>query len=202
MVSFAIDMTLERALLFGVATLLCLAGAPRAQTPVEVAMPDGVIVWSAARPLAWEDFRGMPPRRLDGAQSALGYGYAIGCRSGVLRSRIVTYFAPARSWVVHRISSSGLASRVGIRHEQTHFDLKEVFARRARKRLLELTDPSTRSDDALNTIAETVFKAERAEQDRYDVRTGNGEDLDQQEEWARRVAADLAALKDFADPVR
>jgi hypothetical protein len=175
---------------------MAMSASPGAQDPPP--SPE-VIVWSATRKLDWKDFKGKPPaRRLEGALSAISHEYAVGCRDQVLQMRVQTVFVPDQSWVAARILSSGLASRVGIRHEQLHFDLAEVHARRMRKVFRELRDPCKHSDDALIDMAEKDVKAHWATQRRYDIDTENGQLEARQHDWERRVAADLAALEAFA----
>jgi hypothetical protein len=133
------------------------------------------ITWSVTRKLDWRDFRARPPRDLDGARSVLSYHYQVGCRNERLQAEVTAQFLPDQSWVAYRIVSSGLASRVGLRHEQTHFDLKEAYARRARKLFAELPAPCPRLDEELATLAEAVFRDEAAAQRRFEIETRAGE---------------------------
>ena len=181
-------MTVSPCLLVSVLTALVGVGSMQGPDPIH---------WSATRKLAWSDFKAKAPRQLDGARSALGYNSVFGCRDGKLEFHIVAVFVPEESWVTERIRTSGLASPVGLRHEQTHFDLKEVHARRIRKMFSELTSPCPRSDDDLYALAERLMRDEAATQDRFERETRAGENESKQIEWERRVRADLDALKAF-----
>src|SRR5687767_2989297 len=109
-----------------------------AQQPAQ----DDLIVWSESRRLTWDDFKARPPSgQLVGAKSALGFGFVFGCRDNQLHTRVVARFHPQQSYVGYRIISSGLASRAGLQHEQIHFDLAELYARKIRKFFRELKDP-------------------------------------------------------------
>jgi hypothetical protein len=165
--------------------------------PAEASQGDA-IVWSADRPLTWDDFQAKPIRQLDGARSALNYRTAVGCRNQRLQVRVLTVFLPAQSSVTYRIISSGLASRVGLAHEQLHFDLSEVFARRIRRMYAELQDPCPRPDQALDALADPLFREAAETQNRYDDYTRFGESEARQLEWAKRIAADLAELEPWA----
>jgi len=156
------------------------------------------IPWSATRKLDWRDFRAKAPGELTGARSVLSYRYSIGCRDQQLHATITAFFLPDQSWVAYRIISSGLASPVGLRHEQTHFDLKELYARRVRKMFAELATPCPRSDDELFAMAERILREEGATQRRFEDETRNGENERRQIEWEKRVAGELDALKGFA----
>jgi len=182
------------------ATLLLAAGLLAPPDVLDGTRPpdasqDDAIVWSADRQLTWDDFKAKPIRELDGARSALNYRTAVGCRNQRLQVRVLTVFLPAQSSVTYRIISSGLASRVGLAHEQLHFDLAEVFARRIRRMYAELTKPCPRTDDALNALADPLFREAAETQNRYDDYTRFGESEARQLEWAKRIAADLAELE-------
>lgn len=181
-------------------TVICaISTAPIAAAGLTIA-PQSTepIVWSATRRLDWTDFRAKPLRDLDGARSVLSYTYVAGCREGRLVAAVTALFLPDRSSVSYRIVSSGLASRVGLRHEQTHFDMKEAYARRARKMFAELATPCPRSDESLLALAERVFKEEAVAQERFEIETRDGENETRQLEWERRVASDLAALSAYS----
>ena len=106
------------------AGMLALAGVPFGQGPRSA---DDVIVWSATRKLEWTDFKSKPPpNTLTGALSAISHDYAVGCRDQALQMRVQTIFQPNRSWVSYRIVSSGLASRVGIKHEEFQLGRRDV----------------------------------------------------------------------------
>jgi len=161
---------------------------------------DDAIEWSETRRLSWPDFKAKPPSgQLVGARSALGFGYSFGCRDGQLHARVVARFHPDKSWVGYRIISSGLASRVGLQHEQTHFDLAEVYARRIRQFFRQLKDPCPRSDAELERLADRLFRNESAAQRRYDTETESGQRGDRQEKWDKDVAQQLAELAAFVD---
>ena len=160
---------------------------------------DDAIAWSSTRRLTWADFQGKAVNDLDGARSAVNTAMAVGCREGVLQFRVVTQFIPRQSFVTYRITSSGLASRAGIEHEQIHFDLAEVYARRIRKMYTELPAPCPRFDEALGAMADRFLRELASIQRRYETETRSGENGARQADWSKRVAADLTALDAFKD---
>jgi hypothetical protein len=182
--------------------LLAVAGLLAAEPPRPAQAPEGgeeVVVWSATRKLDWKDFKATPEGgALGGARIAISHNYSIGCRDGVLQAGIQAVMIPAKSWVTHRIQSSGLASRVGLQHEQLHFDMAEAYARRVPKLLRELPNPCSHSDDELNAMAERVIKEHWDLQRRYEVQTEHGQIERQQNEWERKTTAQLEELKAFS----
>lgn len=182
-------------------TLAVVIAASLASAGQDPPAADEVIVWSATRKLDWKDFKGKPPAgTLGGALSAISHDYAAGCRDDALQVRVQTIFMPRQSWVTYRIAASGLASRVGIVHEQIHFDLAEVYARRIRKMFRELRDPCPRSDAELMGMAERVIKEHWTAQRRYDTETENGQVERRQNDWQKKIDGELAALAEFAGP--
>lgn len=150
------------------------------------------MAWSAARPLRWSDFQAHPPR--DGAESArTGYGmyYAWRCRGRAFEFQVIAAFHPRRSWVKPEVLRDSVESRRTLAHEQAHFHITEVYARRMRQQFRELTAPCARSDAALEAEAQRVVQEEKATQRRYDAETGHGLELRQQARWEAEIGRQL-----------
>jgi len=100
------------------------------------------------------------------------------------------------SWVKSDEKSDDL-----LRHEQGHFDIAEVYARKFRKKLKEegkeickSKDPKTEIDNRFNDIEEEWG----ATADKYDSETKHGADRDKQKEWDEKIQKCLDELKDYA----
>src|SRR5688572_23289770 len=116
----------------------------------ENAMP-----WSGARPLVWTDFKGKPASSgNEGARTAHAIHFAWICRpGGRFEFKVTAGFLPNRSWVKFVVlRSAGESARV-LRHEQTHFDISELYARHIRRRFAELINPCARKNSELNALA-------------------------------------------------
>ena len=85
-----------------------------------------------------------------------------------------------------------------LRHEQTHFDLAEVHARRIRRYFAELMAPCRLSTNDLAASATRIGRDEKAAQAQYDSETDHGRNLTQQARWNKDVASELVALAKFA----
>jgi predicted secreted Zn-dependent protease len=104
---------------------------------------------------------------------------------------------PLRSWVKpHVPTSPGESARI-LRHEQTHFDLTEVYARRMRKFFTELYNPCGLEDDRLKESVERFGSEEADAQRRYDEQTRYGLTEVAQRRWDRDVAEMLESLAAF-----
>lgn len=151
------------------------------------------ITWSGNRPLTWNDFKG-PIVNPDDAEAAhLEYGlfYGVRCTGRTLRFEVLPAMLPRDSWVKRSVIESPADNARTLKHEQTHFDLAEVHARKMRKFFAGLYEPCLRSNEDLAALADGLIKAEAAEQTRYDEETRNGREADRQQAWNADVAARL-----------
>lgn len=155
--------------------------------------------WSLKRPLTWADFKGEPPR--DGgaaAETAYTLLYGARCTGQNFEFRVLAAFRPKDSWVRPAILKRPADSTRALRHEQTHFDLAEVHARRMRRHFAELIAPCRVSTDDLSDIAERMVKEENAAQEKYDAETDHSRVPAEQGRWDKEVAAQLSALVKWA----
>jgi hypothetical protein len=91
------------------------------------------IPWSAERPLTWADFQGTPPRGID-RDAYTYYGISASFErdgEGRITAEVSCVFMPAESWV----RPPAKASAPLLAHEQLHFDLAELHARRFAREL-------------------------------------------------------------------
>jgi uncharacterized protein DUF922 len=159
---------------------------------------DGAFPWSARRRLVWGDFRGPPPT--DGREGAKTWHALLSvwrCRGTTFEFRTAAAFLPRQSWVKPAIVGDSAESRRALGHEQTHFDLSEVHARRMREYFSRLADPCRKSDDDLRALARRFVQDEKTEQHRYDDETDHGLIDDRQAAWSRAVTRQLAALSRY-----
>lgn len=153
---------------------------------------DSIIYWSQCRKLNWADFRGNFP-------DSLGYEVAVSSTQILIQAywdgripdyKVFAVFKRYDSW-------SKDTSRSVLAHEQLHFDIGELFARRARKALLKLQKKNDDSvDDYLQIIYSNIHECDSVEAV-YDAETAHGVYRREQEEWSRKIAVELGELKDF-----
>jgi len=153
---------------------------------------DHAFPWSAGRRLAWRDFQGPPPS--EGAEGAkISYTLYSGwkCRGDVFEFRVIAGFRPRQSWVKAIVLNDTTQRRTVLGHEQTHFDLAEVHARRMQRAFGDLARPCAKTDAELSALARRLAEEEKAEQRRYDDETNHGLLADHQAAWSRGVARRL-----------
>lgn len=186
----------------------CAAGTstPRApeQTLTQVidgqlAKDDG-IQWAVKRPLVWADFKGDPPSNTGQVAAETAYTLIHGtrCTRSAFEYRVIAAFRPNQSWVRQPMLKTPADSTRALRHEQTHFNLTEVHARRLRRYYAELIAPCRSTTNDLAAAAERIGRDEKAAQDRYDSETDHGRNAKEQAFWDKEVEAQLAALAKYA----
>ena len=155
--------------------------------------------WSLKRPLVWADFKGDPPRNgTAAAETAYTLLYGARCTGQTFEFRVVAAFRPKESWVRQAILKRPADSTRALKHEQTHFDLAEVHARRMRRHFAELIAPCRVSTDNLSEIAERMVGEEHAAQEKYDAETDHSRVPAEQARWDKEVTAQLSALVKYA----
>lgn len=153
---------------------------------------DHAFAWSAGRRLAWSDFEGSPPAEgSEGAKTSYTLYSGWKCRGDAFEFRVIAVFRPRQSWVKAMVLNDSTQRRTVLRHEQTHFDLAEVHARRMRRAFGDLARPCARTDAELSAMAQRLAQVEKAEQRRYDDETDHGLLAERQAAWIRDVARRL-----------
>lgn len=161
---------------------------------------DMSILWSATRRLAWTDYHATPPPRRDvSALTSYALSFDNDCDGGTYHVRIVAAFLQEKSWVDPAVLTQPDVSRLMLEHEQTHFALAELHARKMRKAIAALTEPCRMTEEQRRAIVAPFVDEDRATQRRYDRETSNGRDMRWQAEWIRNVSIQLEALKRYAD---
>jgi hypothetical protein len=157
------------------------------------------IVWSAERSLTWEDFRGVPPPAPgeEGARTRYSLFYGARCVGKRFEFRVLAAVLPRESWVVPKVLADPALSVRSLRHEQTHFDLSEVHARRMRRYFTELATPCARTETELNALSQRLARDESAAQQRYDDETNYGRNPARQTEWNAEAARQIQSLKAY-----
>jgi len=157
---------------------------------------DHAFQWSATRPLTWSDFQGTPPTEgSEGAKTSYTLYYAWKCRGETFEFRAIAGFRSRESWVKAVVRNDATQQRTILGHEQTHFDLAEVHARRIRRAFADLTGPCARSDSELSALAQRLAQEEKVEQRRYDAETNHGLVAARQAAWSLQTRRRLAASK-------
>lgn len=157
------------------------------------------LAWSSRRPLAWSDFQG--PATADGdenARTVYNLSFESRCRGEAFTFTVTALFFPAESWVKAQVLADRVAAVQVLQHEQTHFDLTEVYARRMRRYFSGLYNPCGQTDEAINAAVERFAREEGEAQQRYEAETNHGLIANRQLGWTSDVSEMLTSLSEFA----
>ena len=189
---------------------VALAAAPAAAAPAPppiVAKIDaelagqGMLSWDVARRLAWTDFTSPPPstRGNKGAESVVGIVSAIQCDRAHLEYGVMALFNTGASWALPSTTRDA-ASAYSLAHEQGHFDIAEISARRFRAELELFNLPCDYADTAFTSLSQVAVMRHDSLQQRYDSATANGLRPNAQARWLAWIRAALDSLQVAGTP--
>lgn len=154
-----------------------------------------VLVWSENRSLTWDDFKGKPEKRFAAASTHYDLLKSISKENSGATVKIEAVFFTNASWKkVSWINDEVLA------HEQKHFDIVELYARKLRKALSEQKF-KTYSDleNTLDKLYDKFDKEMDLYQDKYDEETDGSMNGDQQRAWQKKISNQIEELGNFKE---
>jgi hypothetical protein len=149
---------------------------------------DTLIVWTEGRKLTWSDFQ---PANFEGTRAATS---DIGIDILTVSSSLKGYTHEVFSYFLKKSSSSETDDPGVLRHEQLHFDIAELYARKIRHKLDQLKGKKY-SVKEYHSIIDHIYEQYFEEQNAYDKETKHSMDTVKQQEWALRIAKELKALE-------
>jgi hypothetical protein len=155
-----------------------------------------IIKWDANRPLKLTDYT--VKQQIQNNSVALSYvGITIHSALGdkVMTVEIYAYFDKRGSWI-----SKGYVDTTTLNHEQVHFDIGEVYARKFRQQLLSMKFTADNFITKSNSIYKTIMKSLKKEQTQYD-KDIKKEENKKQIEWNEKVKNELMELDEYKDNI-
>jgi hypothetical protein len=151
-----------------------------------------LLTWNTKR-LDWSDYKGKPDPNSDAAASTATYlGIEYNVKNEDITYKVTCYFSKDRSW--------GLAKTDYIlSHEQGHFDIAEVFARKLHKKMKEYKFKRSTYRDDLEKIYNDILDEKESTQNRYDQETNYSRNKEQQAKWLKKIREMLKELDDHSD---
>lgn len=143
--------------------------------------------------LTWNDFQGNVDNSSPfNANTNAGLSFAWGVKNdnGVieLTYEVTSYFNPGLSWVKKDSYNDHL-----LRHEQLHFDITELHARKLRKKVAEINISQLGKDPriVITRVYQSVEKERSAMQQKFDRESKHNLDKDAEARWQQFVRAEL-----------
>jgi len=153
---------------------------------------DDYIPWKSDKKLNWADFRiESPSHTNDAALTTTFVSFSFSKSGDKIKFDIECKFQKSRSWI--RIKTDYI-----LKHEQGHFDIAEIFARKLNKEITLFLAKSKQHED-LNKIYTRVMNEKRDMQQEYDDETNHSINKRQQAEWDLKIEEMLEELKDYDD---
>jgi hypothetical protein len=152
----------------------------------------GIIFWQQSTKLAWVDFIGSP----DAASPYKAFTESeirteVSAKNNEAHIRIKTFFIKNKSWVKNKTEKL-------LAHEQLHFDITELWARKFRQKIQGKTFSIKSFQKELSDIQNSIYKESKDMQVVYDKDTQHSEVLAEQDRWEKKIKAEIESLKSFA----
>lgn len=146
--------------------------------------------------LSWKNFKAKANKRSN--YQALTYsGLELSMQFDADGIRISTYaiFKPRESWTKNKKSAYLL------NHEQQHFNLSELYARKFREALSIHSFKKSGADrfKEIQTLYKSFYSQMEKQQKKYDKESEHSKNKDQQEKWNQFIQGELLELKNFND---
>jgi hypothetical protein len=151
-----------------------------------------LIDWKSTRQLTWSDYKAKPDPSSDAAASTTTYlGIEYKMDEKGFAWKIQCRFSITRSW--GRSKTDFI-----LKHEQGHFDIAEIFARKLNKQMSEYQFNKTTYKTDLKSIYDGITTEKEEFQDLYDSETDHSRKKEQQIEWLKKIEKMLEDLKDYS----
>jgi len=180
--------------------LLHLNFAPGNFTAIPNHSASDTLIWQPETKLVWDDFLAEAPARNKFAAytyTLINMEYSATMTDGKVKPTFEIYaaFNRRRSWVKNQREAR--TSEI-LAHEQAHFDIAEITARRLRKALLTETYSRKSLEQKINSIYQVTVQAGDEMQALYDQESDHGLNKAQQLKWSNRVKNELSELANYA----
>ena len=155
---------------------------------------NSLIDWSAERSLTWDDFKARPDKNSPNAAltgTNIKFDFSYGSNRG-FKYHVYCQFDKNSSW--GRVKTDYILS-----HEQGHFDIAEIYARKLSKALKEYTPDIDKANKEVNKIYEKIMNDLHEEQLHYDKETNFSINKAEQSRWLKKISDDLKKSEAYGD---
>lgn len=156
------------------------------------------LTWNEKKPLAWNDFQGEPNNRISydaSTNSGMSYSWSLSTSpqgKSEFEYEVRSNFYPNLSWVKSNEKNDYLLA-----HEQLHFDISELHARKLRKAMLEYCLGKDVKKD-LRDIYHRIENERQRMQEQYDAESRHSLNKENEAKWQEFVKQELVKLKAYA----
>lgn len=158
-----------------------------------VSQPSGdpdrdLLTWNEFYKLQWHDFQGVPDEnRMGDAGTVVQIKAKPFLVKKEIKYDVVALFNRGKSWA--RDQSPALLA-----HEQLHFDIAELYARKIRKKIKELNRRGVNEIKVYNAAIHELLQESNEIDEQYDLETLHGAMSRKQAAWREKVRQELTSL--------
>lgn len=157
---------------------------------------DSQILWNKDSTLIWYDFQGKAPATASTA--AMTYTTislnTFDYTETTYNISIKAMFIKKKSWVQIKKATDYL-----LKHEQLHFDIAELFARKLRKGLTEGKFSNNQFSNQISTMFKDYNSKLEVYQNKYDKETNHSRITEKQQQWENTIPKELQKLDAYKD---
>lgn len=163
-------------------------------TPIKVKKENNEFIpWLHDRILIWEDFQCAPKRYTDAvASTSTSLGLAYQLKGGELTYEITCNFSKTKSW-------GSLKTDYILAHEQGHFDITEIYARKLHHALAAYKFSAKTYQTDINRIYQKTVKEKENLQNMYDGQSDHSRNKKVQANWAQIINVLLMETEPYSD---
>lgn len=152
-----------------------------------------LIPWSTHQRLTWDDFLCEPKKGTDAvASTSTSLGIAYQMQNGELTYHISCNFSKMKSWGLMRTDYI-------LAHEQGHFDITEIFARKLNEALMNYDFNRKTFKRDINEIYQAIVHQKEEYQKMYDGESDHSRNRKTQYDWLNRIQELLDETEPFAN---
>lgn len=149
------------------------------------------VCWNISKTITWQNYRGKPSSQLSyDAVTTIAISYSILSKD---RVSVENCIIESKSWVKRNKQTSTL-----LKHEQYHFNLAEVIARKMRMEISQVKVPTI---SAIQIIYNKWMLEFDKLQSKYDEETNHSKNETEQEKWQDRIDQELNSLTSFQNEI-
>lgn len=157
-----------------------------------------VLSWNESNKLSWSDFKAQPDNKVSAVAitaSGITFGFSV---TQTDNNRVISFdanvnahFYPEQSWFMVELADNHLLD-----HEQLHFDITELHARKFREQIANLKNLLTVKKDLRNlneSISRTLAKMQKA----YDDESDYSRNEETQAKWQAYIYSELRKVAKY-----
>lgn len=155
------------------------------------------MLWNESRKLTWADFKASPDLKSRASAitaSGITFEYSVKTsRKEIVdfSTKVEAHFYPNKSWFLEKQVDVYILA-----HEQLHFDIIELYARKLREQL-SLLVVNQNLKGQMNRLHASINKALNDTQQLYDLQTNHSINVTMQKEWEAKIIKELKTYEAY-----